>query len=46
MLAGIRADALLEVAFERMAQRTGGFLMQGGEAVDGLFGGMGNDEII
>ncbi|MCY1407675.1 hypothetical protein D9M71_229820 [compost metagenome] len=45
-LPGIGRRALLQVALERLAQGTGGSLMQCGQLIDGLFGGLGDEELV
>ncbi|RML44801.1 hypothetical protein ALQ97_200065 [Pseudomonas savastanoi pv. glycinea] len=39
-LLGIRLDAVLEIAHERLVQRGGRTLVQGRQAIHGLFGGL------
>ncbi|MCY1557768.1 hypothetical protein D9M68_946440 [compost metagenome] len=45
MLRSVRLDALLEIALERLAQGTGGLLVQGGQAIHCLFCTVGDDEV-
>ncbi|MNT22649.1 hypothetical protein D3C72_1580410 [compost metagenome] len=44
-LLGVRLDAFLDIALERPTQGAGGLPMEGGQAIHGLFGSSGDDEV-
>ncbi|MCY1356372.1 hypothetical protein D9M69_428200 [compost metagenome] len=45
-LLGVGHRALLQVALERLVQGAGGSLVQHGQLIDGLFGGLGDEELV